>query len=150
MNDRYADETIIRRILTEGTTWAFVGLRDNPARTAYDMAQLLQSRGKRIVPVHPEGARVLGEPGARTLAEVPVRVNVVGVYRRTAHAAEVTDEAIKLFESYGPATGDEIRAVWYPLNVIDEESAARATSAGLSVVMNRCPAVEWSRLRLPR
>lgn len=150
MSDRYADEAVIRRILTGSKTWAFVGLRDNPGRTAYDMAQVLQSRGKTIVPVHPDAATVLGEPGAASLAAVTTPVNVVGVYRNAAHAGRITDEAIELFRTYGPRADDEIRAVWYPLDVVDEDAARRAAEAGLDVVMNRCPAIEWARLRLPR
>ncbi len=150
MSDRYTDEAVIRRVLTQSRTWAFVGLRDNPNRTAYDMAELLRSRGKSIVPVHPDAATVLGEPGVAALSQVTVPVNVVGVYRRTAHAAEVTDEAINLFAGYGPRGDDEVRAVWYPLGVVDEDAARRAADAGLDVVMDRCPAIEWARLRLPR
>jgi predicted CoA-binding protein len=150
MSDRYADEAVIRRILTDSTTWAFVGLRDNPRRTAYDMAELLKTRGKTIVPVHPVAETVLGEPGAASLAEVTPAVNVVGVYRRAENAGQVADEAIALFGSYGPRADGEIRAVWFPLDVIDEDAARRAADAGLDVVMNRCPAIEWARLRLPR
>lgn len=150
MNNRYADEAVIRRVLTDSTTWAFVGLRDNPGRTAYDMAELLKSRGKTIVAVHPAAETVLGEPGAVSLAKVTRPVNVVGAYRQTAHAGEVADEAIDLFASYGPREDGEVRAVWFPLNVIDEPAAQRVVEAGLDVIMNRCPAIEWARLRLPR
>jgi predicted CoA-binding protein len=143
MTDRYnefAQESVIRRTLTDSKTWAFVGLRDNPNRTAYDMATLLRSRGKRIVPVHPSAETVLGEDGYQSLAEVPFPVDVVGVYRRAEHAGAVVDEAI--------AAG--AKAVWLPLDVIDEAAARRARAAGLDVVMNRCPAIEWSQLGLPR
>lgn len=150
MSDRYTDEAVIRRVLSDSKTWAFVGLRDNPARTAYDMAQLLQARGKTIVPVHPEAETVLGEPGAASLAAVSPAVNVVGVYRRAEYAGQVADEAIELFGTYGPRAKGEIRAVWFPLDVIDEAAARRATDAGLDVIMDRCPAVEWARLRLRR
>jgi uncharacterized protein len=150
MSDPYADEDVIRRTLTDSTTWAFVGLRDDPGRTVYDMAELLKSRGKTIVPVHPTAETVLGEPGVPSLAEVSTPVNVVGVYRRAAYAAEVADAAIDLFASYGPREAGEVRAVWFPLDVIDEKAARRVTDAGLDVVMNRCPAIEWARLRLPR
>jgi predicted CoA-binding protein len=150
MSDRYADEAVIRRILTDSKTWAFVGLRDNPARTAYDMAELLRSRGKTIVPVHPAAETVLGEPGVASVAEVPAVVDVVGVYRRAAHAGGVVDEAIELFGTYGPRGPGDVRAVWLPLDVVDEDAARRAADAGLDVVMNRCPAIEWARLRLPR
>lgn len=150
MSDTYADDDDIRRVLTGSTTWALVGLRDNPGRTAYEMAELLRSRGKTVVPVHPAAEPVLGEPGVPSLAKVTAPVNVVGVYRRTAHAGEVADEAIDLFGSYGPRADGEVRAVWFPLDVIDEDAARRVTDAGLDVVMDRCPAIEWARLRLPR
>ncbi|WP_460337311.1 CoA-binding protein [Actinoallomurus acanthiterrae] len=150
MSDSYADEAVIRRVLLDSRTWAFVGLRDNPGRTAYDMAQLLQSRGKAIVPVHPATEAVLGEAGVSSLADVTQRVDVVGVYRRAAHAGEAADEAIKLFASYGPRQDGEVRAVWFPLDVVDEAAARRVREAGIDVVMDRCPAIEWARLRLPR
>src|SRR5437879_6438537 len=94
MGDGFANQSVIRRLLSESTTWAFVGLSDNPDRTVYDQARLLQTRGKRIVPVHPAALDVLGEQGYASLAEVPHPVDVVGVYRRAEHAAEVVDQAI--------------------------------------------------------
>jgi uncharacterized protein len=150
MSDSYADEAVIRRILTDSTTWAFVGLRNDPGRTAYDMAELLRSRGKTIVPVHPDAETVLGEPGVPSLAAVSTPVSVVGGYRRAEHAAQVADEAIALYATYGPRRDGEIRALWFPLGVVDEDAARRATDAGIDVVMDRCPAIEWARLRLPR
>ncbi|MDN3355467.1 CoA-binding protein [Actinomadura sp. DC4] len=144
------DEAVIRRILTASTTWAFVGLRDNPGRTAYDMASLLQTRGKTIVPVHPDAETVLGEPGVASLAEATAPVHVVGGYRRSRHAGQVADEAIAMFGAYGPRADGEVRALWFPLGVIDEDAARRAADAGLDVVMDRCPAIEWARLGLPR
>jgi uncharacterized protein len=139
MNDRYADEAVIRRVLTESRTWAFVGLRDNPGRTAHDMAELLKARGKTILPVHPSAETVLGEKGHPTLAEVPGPIDVVGVYRRTEHAGAVADEAI--------AVG--AKAVWFPLGVVDRAAADRVLAAGLDVIVDRCPAIEWARLDLP-
>ncbi|MGK5551282.1 CoA-binding protein [Actinomadura kijaniata] len=137
MPEDFADETVIRKLLLESRTWAFVGLGDNPARTVHDQARRLQQRGKKIYPVHPEARTVLGEPGYASLADLPERVDVVGVYRRAEHAGAVVDEAI--------AAG--ARAVWLPLDVVDEAAARRAREAGLDVVMDRCPAVEWSLLR---
>ncbi|WP_131740084.1 CoA-binding protein [Actinomadura roseirufa] len=139
MTDAYADPDVIRRLLNESRTWAFVGLGDNPGREVHAQARLMQQRGKRIIPVHPAGAEVLGEPGYRSLAELPdpSAVDVVGVYRRSEHAGAAVDEAI--------AAG--ARAVWLPLQVIDEAAARRARDAGLDVVMNRCPAVEWALRR---
>ncbi|MEV0999848.1 CoA-binding protein [Nonomuraea sp. NPDC050202] len=138
MGNRFADETVIRRLLTEARTWAFVGLSDNPGRTAYDQAGLLKSRGRRIIPVHPAAEPVLGEPGYASLAEVPGKVDVVAVYRRSEHAGQVIDEAIAMGAG----------AVWLPLGVIDEAAGRRALDAGLDVVMDRCPGVEWALRRI--
>ncbi|MGR6918114.1 CoA-binding protein [[Actinomadura] parvosata] len=134
MGNRYAAEDVIRRLLTEARTWAFVGLSANPGRTAYDQAGLLKGRGRRIIPVHPAAETVLGEPGYATLAEIPDKVDVVAIYRRSEHAGEVVDQAIAIGAG----------AVWLPLGVIDEAAAQRALDAGLDVVMDRCPGVEWA------
>jgi predicted CoA-binding protein len=146
MNGSRTDEAVVRHVLNDSRTWAFVGLRDNPGRTAYGIARLVQSRGKTIVPVHPSAETVLGEPGVASLAAAPAKVDVVGVYRRTAHAGDVADEAIKLFASYGPREDGDVRAVWFPLDVIDEAAAQRVRDAGIDVVMDRCPAIEWPKL----
>ena len=139
MADLFAAQDVIRRLLNESTTWAFVGLGDNPEREVYNQARLMQERGKRIIPVHPKGAAVLGERGYASLADVPepATIDVVGVYRRAEQAGQAVDEAI--------AAG--AKAVWLPLQVIDEAAARRAAGAGLDVVMHRCPAVEWALRR---
>ncbi|REE98357.1 CoA-binding protein [Thermomonospora umbrina] len=136
MGDRYADPEVITRLLDESRTWAFVGLADSPGRTVHDQARRLRERGKRIVPVHPDTAPVFGERAYASLAEIPedVTIDVVGVYRRSEFAGAVIDEAI--------ARG--AGAVWLPFDVIDEAAAERALAAGLDVVMDRCPAVEWA------
>ncbi|MEO3788314.1 CoA-binding protein [Actinocorallia sp. B10E7] len=134
MDERFADQTVIRRMLWDSETWAFVGLSDNPTRTVHGQARLLQERGKKIIPVHPDRAPVLGEQAYASLAEVPVPIDVVGVYRRASAAGEVVDEAIKA----------GAKGVWLPLDVIDVAAAERALAAGLDVVMDRCPGVEWS------
>ncbi|GII60273.1 CoA-binding protein [Sphaerisporangium krabiense] len=128
---------MIKRLLGESETWAFVGLGEDPERTAYQQARLLQMRGKKIVPVHPSATSVLGERVYASLGEVPGKVDVVGVYRRAEFAGQVVDEAI--------AAG--VGAVWLPLGVIDEAAARRALDAGLDVVMDRCPGVEWALRR---
>lgn len=136
MNERYADPDVITRLLEKSRTWAFVGLSDNPARTVYDQARKLQGRGKRIIPVHPQAQAVLGERAYATLADIPadIEIDVVGVYRRAQFAGKVVDEAI----------ARDAGAVWMPFDVIDEAAAERALAAGLDVVMDRCPAVEWA------
>jgi uncharacterized protein len=129
------DEETMRRVLGH-QTWAVVGLSTNQARPAYGVARFLQRQGKKVVPINPAGADVLGERGYRSLAEVPVAVDVVDIFRRSDQAGAHVDEAV--------AVG--ARAVWLQLDVIDEAAADRAASAGLDVVMDHCPAIEWPRL----
>jgi predicted CoA-binding protein len=130
---RQGDAETIERVLRH-EVWAVVGLTGNQARPAYGVARMLQSRGKRIVPVNPRGEAVHGEPGYRTLADIPFPVDVVDVFRRSDKAGAHVDEAV--------AAG--AKAVWLQLDVIDEAAAGRAAAAGLDVVMDHCPAIEWA------
>src|SRR6478736_5431144 len=97
-------------MLDECETWAVVGLSGDPGRTAYQIAELLQERGKRIVPIHPAAPEVLGEQGYATLAEVPFPVDVVDVFRRSEDAGPFADQAVEI----------GARGVWFQLGVIDE------------------------------
>lgn len=135
MTPSYADPAVIRRVLRDCQVWAVVGLGGNPARPAYGVAAFLQRQGKRIVPVHPSAATVLGEPGFASLADVPFPVDCVDVFRRASAAGEVADAAV--------ACG--ARAVWFQLGVVDAAAAARVRAAGLDMVMDRCPRLEWPR-----
>ena len=137
MHPHWQDPDAIRYMLEECTTWAVVGLSGNPHRTAYGIARLLQSRGKKIVPVHPDAPTVLGETGYPTLADVPFDVDVVDVFRRSEHAGRVADEAVAI----------GARGVWLQLGVIDAAAFERTRAAGLAVVMDTCPATEWPGLR---
>ena len=134
MADRQ-DPEWVRLMLDDCDTWAVVGLSGNPGRTAYSIASLLQSRGKRIVPVHPSAPTVLGEQGYATLADVPFPIDVVDVFRRSEAAGEFADQAV--------AVG--ARAVWFQLGVVDEAAFARTVAAGVPMVMDTCPAIEWRR-----
>jgi uncharacterized protein len=126
------DGVTIERVLRY-ETWAVVGLSQNPQRPAFGVARFLQRNGKRIVPVNPTGATVHGEQGYRSLADVPFPVDVVDIFRRSEDAGAHVDEAI--------AAG--AKAVWLQLDVIDQAAAERAATAGLDVVMDHCPAIEW-------
>ncbi|MEU2199466.1 CoA-binding protein [Isoptericola sp. NPDC019482] len=128
-------EATIDRVLDETTTWAVVGLSTNTDRAAYGVARVLQRTGKRIVPVHPSAETVHGEQGYASLADIPFPVDVVDVFVRSELAGAVADEAI--------AVG--AKAVWFQLDVIDEDAAARVRAAGLDMVMDRCPAIELGR-----
>ena len=121
-------------MLDECETWAVVGLHD-PRRTAYSIAELLQRKGKRIVPIHPLAEPVLGEQGYATLADVPFPVDVVDVFRRSSAAGEFADQAVAVGANGG----------WFQLGVIDAEAFERTTAAGVPMVMDTCPAIEWRR-----
>ncbi len=115
-------------------TWAVVGLTGNPSRPALGVARFLAQRGKTVIAINPAGTSVDGWPGYRTLAEVDVPIDVVDIFRRSDCAGAHVDEAI--------AAG--AKAVWLQLDVIDEAAADRAAAAGLDVVMDHCPAIEWA------
>ena len=133
----WRDPESVALMLDECDTWAVVGLSGNPARTAYTIAELLQDRGKRIVPIHPDAPTVLGEQGYPTLADVPFAVDVVDVFRRSEFAGEFADQAV--------AVG--ARGVWLQLGVVDADAFARTWAAGVPMVMDTCPAIEWARRR---
>jgi|tagenome__1003787_1003787.scaffolds.fasta_scaffold20915004_2 predicted CoA-binding protein len=126
------EEALIRKLLA-AQTWAVVGLRDNPARPAYGVARFLQSQGKRIVPVHQHPQDVFGERAYARLADIPFPVDVVDVFVNSAKAGAVADQAVEI----------GARAVWFQLDVTDPAAYERVTSAGLDMVMDRCPAIEW-------
>jgi len=130
-------------MLDECRTWAVVGLSGNPGRTAYEIADLLQRRGKTIVPIHPRfaedgldpGGEVLGQRGYPTLADVPFPVDVVDVFRRSESAGDFADQAVAI----------GARGVWLQLGVVDADAFRRTTAAGVPMVMDTCPAIEWRR-----
>ena len=133
MTAPWLDQRTIRHLLHDLDTWAVVGLSGRADRTAYSIAAFLQGRGKRIVPIHPSANTVLNEPGYATLAEVPFDIDVVDVFRRSEFAGEFVDQAIDI----------GAKAVWFQLGVVDHEAFRRATDAGLLMVMDTCPAIEW-------
>ncbi len=135
MSARWQEQAAVDLMLDDLQTWAVVGLSGDPTRTAYRIAHLLQQRGKRIVPIHPSAPVVLGEQGYATLADVPFPVDVVDVFRRSESAGEFADQAVEI----------GAKGIWFQLGVVDEEAFERATAAGVPMVMDTCPAIEWSR-----
>lgn len=135
MTTNWQDTRSVELMLDELTTWAVVGLSDNPERTAYSIALLLQSHGKRIVPIHPAAPNVHGEQGYASLAEVPFPVDVVDVFRRSEDAGQFADQAVAI----------GAKAVWFQLGVVDEAAFERTTAAGVPMVMDTCPAIEWRK-----
>jgi predicted CoA-binding protein len=129
------DETI-RAILSTPQTIAVMGCSPSPDRDSHRIAQLLQRKGHRMIPVNPGHQEILGEKCYHTLRDIPVQIDMVDIFRRSEFVAPIVDEAI--------AVGAKI--VWMQLGVIDAEAAKKAQQAGLTVVMDRCPAIEYRRL----
>ena len=132
----------IAELLTNARTIALVGASDRPERPSYRVMRFLQDHGYRVLPVNPQitGEHVLGEFVWRELAQIGLPIDIVDIFRRSDAAGEAVDQAIFV----------GAKAVWMQLGVIDEAAADRAEKAGLKVVMDRCPAIDIPRLRLPR
>ena len=138
-----SDPAVIRRVLTTPATWAVVGLSSNASRTAYGVARWMHDAlGHRIIPVHPRAPEVWGEPGYQSLTQIPdgTVVAVVDCFVNSHRVGQVVDEAIANRDRLG------IEAVWLQLGVIDEDAARRAIDAGLDVVMDTCPMIEYPKL----
>jgi len=129
------DETI-REVLSIPRTIAVVGCSPNPDRDSHRIAMLLQRKGHRVIPVNPGQREILGEKCYGSLEEIPERIDIVDIFRRSEEVAPIVDQAVKV----------GARIVWMQLGVIDEQAAAKAQQAGLIVVMDRCPAIEYRRL----
>ena len=135
VNRSWQEREIVDWMLEDTRTWAIVGLSGDPSRTAYKIAAALQKDGKRIVPIHPDAPVVLGEQGYATLADVPFPVDVVDVFRRSEAAGRFADEAVAI----------GAKGVWFQLGVIDEDAFERTWSAGVPMVMDTCPMIEWRK-----
>ncbi len=129
------DPEDIDRVLRDSNLWFIVGLGDNPDRAAFSVAQVLQQRGKTIVPIHPRADTVHGAQGYSSIEEAVGVPDVVDVFVRSDRAGEFADQAI----AAGAA------AVWFQLDVIDDLAAARVENAGMVMIQDRCPAIEWAQ-----
>ncbi len=126
----------IKAILEASVTIAVVGLSDKPDRTSYMVSEAMQQKGYRIVPVNPNATEILGESCYPALKDIPHKIDIVNVFRRSEHCPEVAEEAA--------AVG--AKTLWLQLGVFSEEAAAIAERAGMNVIMDRCIKVEDSIL----
>lgn len=125
---RINDPEVIDELLNDVKTIAVVGLSSDATRASNSVSRYMQSQGYRIIPVNPAEISVLGEKAYPALEDVPDKVDLVDIFRRSDEAGRHVDEAIRL----------GVRAVWLQEGVIDEQAARRAQEAGLAVVMDRC------------
>jgi len=118
----------ITEILQRAKTIAVVGLSDNPLRPSHGVAAYLHTQGYRIVPVNPQIQSALGEKAYPSLLDVPEKIDIVDIFRRSEFVEEVVDQAIQL----------KVPAVWMQEEVVHEKAAQKARAAGIFVVMDRC------------
>ncbi len=135
----YPDD-LVRKVLTETKTIALVGASPDPSRPSHRVMRFLKARGYQVYPVNPTvaGQSIEGERVYASLDEVPKPVDMVDIFRRSELAGQAADDAIRI----------KAKFVWMQLDVIDEAAAARAEKAGITVIMDRCPAIEHPRLML--
>jgi predicted CoA-binding protein len=129
-------DTTIREILATPRTIAVVGCSPEPNRDSYRIAALLKAKGHRVIPVNPTCPEILGERCFSSLRDIPEPVEMVDVFRRPEFVDQIADDAVAV----------HAKILWLQLDVINEPAARKAQAAGLTVVMDRCPAIEYRRL----
>ena len=137
----YGDD-FLRSVLDRVKTVAMVGAKDDWNSAPYFVMKYLQKKGYRVIPVNPKlaGGDLLGERVYAALEEAPGPFEMVDVFRNSAAAGGVVDDALRLKEEKG------VQVVWMQLGVQNHEAAARGAEGGLDIVMNRCPKIEYARL----
>jgi uncharacterized protein len=140
-HDAYSDD-YIADILSSARAFAFVGASANTSRPSYFAMKYLIGKGYAVIPVNPglAGQKILGQTAYAALADVPGPVDVVDIFRNSEAALEVARETIALKDKLG------LKVLWLQLGVRNDEAAKLAEAAGLKVVMNRCPKIEYGRL----
>jgi uncharacterized protein len=138
-HDDYPD-SLIRHILTTVKTIAMVGASDNPARPSFLVYKYLRERGFRVIPVNPgkAGQDFLGERFVASLADIADPVDMVDIFRASEAAGPIVEEALRM--------NPPPKVIWMQLTVRNDAAAAMAEAAGLTVIMNRCPKIEFGRL----
>ena len=126
----------IRELLEKSRTIAVVGLSSKKFRPSYGVAEYMQKAGYRIIPVNPHETEVLGEKAYARLDDIPEKIDIVDIFRRSEFVAPIVDAAIRIKAS----------VVWMQEGVVHEDGARQARDAGLTVVMDRCILKEHMRL----
>ncbi|MGL4324525.1 MAG: CoA-binding protein [Beijerinckiaceae bacterium] len=140
MNHDSYDDALISSILRSTKTIALVGASNNTARPSFIVFKYLRDKGFRVIPVNPmiAGQDILGEPVIATLADLKEPVDMVEIFRNSEAAGPITDEALAL---------DPLpKVIWMQLSVRNEAAAQRAQAKGITVIMDRCPKIEYGRI----
>ena len=140
MNHDTYDDNYIRGILTSVKSIAMVGASPVDVRPSYFAFKYLVQRGYDMIPVNPGhvGKSLLGRPFVASLSDIGHAIDMVDIFRNSSHIMPVVEEALKL--------ASPPKVIWMQLGARDEAAAAKAEAAGIKVVMNRCPKIEWGRL----
>jgi predicted CoA-binding protein len=138
-HDSYSPD-YIRDILQSVKTIALVGASANPVRPSYFVMQYLLDKGYDVIPVNPglAGQQLLGKTAYAALGDIPGPVDMVDIFRNSEAAGPITDEALAL--------EPKPKVIWMQLSVRNDAAAAKAEAAGVKVVMNRCPKMEYGKL----
>lgn len=141
MYPNYSD-ALIARILRSVKTIAMVGASPNEVRPSYFAMKYLTEKAFKVIPVNPgqAGKEIMGQKVYARVSDLPAPVDMVDVFRNSEAAGPITDEVIANKERLG------VKVLWMQLGVINEDAAKRAEAAGLTVIMNRCPKIEYGRL----
>jgi uncharacterized protein len=140
MNHENYSPDYIRGILRDVKTIALVGASANVVRPSYLVMKYLIDKGYTVIPVNPglAGQELLGQKVYATLAEIPVSIDMIDIFRNSEAAFAITTEALALH--------DKPKVIWMQLTVQNDEAAAKAEADGVRVVMNRCPKMEYGKL----
>ena len=144
MNHDAYDDEYIRKILSETKTIALLGASPNPGRPSHGVMQFLLSAGYTVFPINPgqEGKEILGQHVYAKLADIPVPIDMVDVFRAAENLPSIIEEVILL--------SPRPKVVWGQLSVRHDDAAAKAQAYGIDMVMDRCPAIEYPRLKISR
>ena len=140
MNHDHYDDSAIRDILTSVKTIALVGASPKPERPSHGVMGFLLRKGYHVIPVNPglAGKQIHGQTVHASLADIPEAIDMIDVFRAPEYLGEVVDEALAL--------PTRPKVIWGQLGVRDDAAAAKAEAAGIQVVMDRCPAIEYPRV----
>ena len=130
------DDAGLRRILETHKVIAMVGLSQKEDRPSNIVARYLMARGYTVIPVNPAQTEILGQRCYASLKDIPVKVDMVNVFRKSADVPPFAADAIAI----------GAKSLWLQIGIINEDAAAQASAAGLDVVMDRCPKIEYARL----